>query len=724
MGNLAKEIAKEQTVVDEIYRVLDDTRQRYRLRQREAEALGGKGTPQNLTERDAFAAHFGDQAARLEEVDDRLVFGRLDAEGETSRYIGRVGLRNQSDQQVLVDWRARAALPFYQATPAHPMGITRRRHIATKLRQVVGIEDELLDQQASEGTVLQGEGALMAALSKARDGQMGDIVATIQAEQDQVIRYEGNGMLVVQGGPGTGKTAVALHRAAYLLYAKRQQLEKSGVLIIGPSKTFLRYIERVLPALGETGVVYQTIGTLFPSVKTTLRDSEKVAALKGDLRMQFVARALVDDLERLPQTDQVLVVNGRKLPFTRELVSQAMDQARASGKPHNEAWVTYANYLVDALTDIYLSQGGSEDDRGWVREDIRSSLDVRRAVNLCWLPATAQTLLERLYASMPRLRRFFNETHARLLYREKGSPWTVEDVPILDELAELLGVHEDAAAARKKKEARAAKAAELALAQAAISNQHLGGGLVDADMLVERASEEGETTSLARRASADRTWTYGHVVVDEAQELSPLAWQMLLRRCPTHSFTVVGDLAQRSAQSQAKSWSQLLGAAARALEKEAVLTISYRTPKTIMDLANRVIQENGRPLPFETTPVREVEDCLEITQVPASQVRHRLEQIVAEETELLRRRYGIDQGQLAVICDEGDLELVHNWLGAQRCELSLVTPSGAKGLEYDSVILLEPAHMLKRSVGGLYVALTRPTYRLRVVHAFDLPAGF
>lgn len=302
------EIAKEQTFVDRAYKTLDEMRVYYRRRQDEV-AAEMSSNPSARADRDALAAHYGDEATRLESVENRLVFGVLDLEDGTSFHIGRVGLRdfdatdaetpalgitpalspteNPPDttletpaasekleekpgegvsRQLLVDWRAKVAQPFYQATAVAPMGVWKRRHVATSLREVVGVEDELLasgaDTDAAQTASLQGEGALMAALSRARSGQMSDIVSTIQAEQDRVIRSDLNAFLVVQGGPGTGKTAVALHRAAYLLYAHRDQLDSQGVLVIGPNHTFLRYIERVLPALGETGVVSLTIGEL------------------------------------------------------------------------------------------------------------------------------------------------------------------------------------------------------------------------------------------------------------------------------------------------------------------------------------------------------------------------------------------------------------------------------------------------------------------------------
>lgn len=237
----------EQDFVDSAYARLDTLRDSYRERQRRAHATHGVGNAQAWTERDAISSHLGDVAARLEGVEDRLVFGRLDMTDGEVHHIGRVSLSRESGTPLLIDWRAPAAMPFYQATAVTPLSVVRRRHITTRARRVLAVEDELLDASGGSGLDLQGEGALMSALGKARDGRMGDIVATIQAEQDRVIRARQRGLIVVQGGPGTGKTAVALHRIAYLLYAERERLERSGVLLIGPSRIFLRYIEQVLP---------------------------------------------------------------------------------------------------------------------------------------------------------------------------------------------------------------------------------------------------------------------------------------------------------------------------------------------------------------------------------------------------------------------------------------------------------------------------------------------
>jgi DNA helicase IV len=281
------ELERERAVVAELYERLDAVRAdtAERLDRVRRESVGGNH--QARSERDAFAQLYEDQLVQLREVDARLVFGRLllehPVDGTDHRYIGRIGLRDDDQRSLLIDWRAQQAGAFYQATASERMGVRARRHLTMSGRQVLRVDDEVFDESLldSEGSAeaVQGEGALLAALSAQRTGRMHDIVATIQAEQDRIIRSDLRGALVVQGGPGTGKTAVALHRAAYLLYANRQRLSASGVLVVGPSTAFLRYIEAVLPSLGETGVVMQTLGELFPGVEATTEDAPEAARL-------------------------------------------------------------------------------------------------------------------------------------------------------------------------------------------------------------------------------------------------------------------------------------------------------------------------------------------------------------------------------------------------------------------------------------------------------------
>lgn len=747
----AGEIAAEQSFVDRAYARLDDLRTGYREEQRAVHASHGVGNAQGWTEREAISAHLGDMATRLEHVEERLVFGRLDTEAGDTHYVGRTSLSEPEGQPLLIDWRAPAARPFYQATAVDPQGVVRRRHITTRRRTVVALEDELLDAGANAATTmtLQGEGALMSALNRARDGRMGDIVATIQAEQDAVIRADGTGLLVVQGGPGTGKTAVALHRAAYLLYTERERLERSGVLLIGPSRVFLRYIEQVLPSLGESGVVSLTLGDLVPGIHARANDTEAVAEAKGHPGWAPLLERTVRDLQRLPEGDQVLRVWNRTVTLRRKDVIEARTHARRTGKPHNVARDTFALDLIDLLARRIVVEAGdatdassvdAEDMRMWTQE-IRASVDARRAINLAWMPTPATTLLERLYARPELLR----ETNRRSgtpvpehllarVERPRGSALTIQDVPLLDELEEHLGTS-NALADEAARVRAAVEAEEIARAREALESQGLGGGIVTAEMLAESARGWSEVAPLAERAAADRSWSYGHVVVDEAQELSPMAWRALMRRCPSRSFTVVGDLDQKRGHGRPTTWADALGPAARALAAEHVLTVSYRTPGALTRLAEDVMRRAGEPVLHPLTAVREVEGAYRLTRVAdggrtstsrSGPLWEAVEEAVAASLARLDAEAGEGEGRVAVIVGQ---RRAHDWgadtegyAGLEQ-RVSLIGAVGAKGLEFDHVVLVEPAEVLADGPGDLFVALTRATQHLHVVAAGELPEG-
>lgn len=724
-------IAHEQGFVDRAYQILDENRTRYRRSQREVEAQGAWGTPQARTERDALAAHYGDQAMRLEQIEDRLVFGRIDTGAEETYYIGRTGLADEDGSRLLVDWRAPAALPFYQATAADPKGLVRRRHISTHLRKVRALEDELLDADLAreKGLRFQGEGALMSALSEAREGRMSDIVATIQAEQDAVIRAESKGIIVVQGGPGTGKTAVALHRAAYLLYQDRERLERAGVLVIGPSRVFLRYIEQVLPSLGETGVVSLTMGSLLPGLQTTLLDPTDVTAAKGDMAWVPTLRAAVRDLQRLPDRDVKLTFGARSAVLSREAVQAARTRARRSGRPHNQARDGFALELIEHLVKQLAGSDPDPDTLQWWREDVRGSREARREINLCWMPTKPTDLLERIYsrpALLERINRGLSGEQRELVARPKGSPWTVADVPLLDELEELLG-YSQALRQQQDRQRQQQEEAEIERAQESLDNQQLGGGIVSAQVLADRAQGPRDLVPLAEKARADRSWAYGHIVVDEAQDLSPMGWHALLRRCPSLSFTVVGDLDQRRGPDRPTTWEKTLGPAARGLSEEFWLSISYRTPRSITELAQGVLAEIGDPVKFPIVSAREVEDALASTWVTGAsdrELRLAVDETVLEELSWLDEVAGAGAGRIGVLLDErraaawgADLE----GTASLDDRVSFLSVTAAKGLEFDTTILVEPAAVLAGGPGDLFVAMTRSTRRLHAVHTLPLP---
>ena len=735
-------VAEEQEFVDRAYSRLDQLRSQYREQRQKIDANHGVGNAQGWTERDALATHFAELSSRLDNVEERLVFGRLDMKDHATHYIGRISLLDEHSSPLLVDWRAPISAPFYQATAQEPLGVVRRRHIATRARSVTSVEDELLDvdQAQHQGLTLQGEGALMSALSSARSGRMGDIVATIQGEQDRVIRASDRGILVVQGGPGTGKTAVALHRAAYLLYTQRERLERSGVLIIGPSRTFLRYIEQVLPSLGESGVVQMTIGDIVPGLSAQDDDPVDIAAIKGRAAFSRILREAVRLIPRLPDRDQVLQVWNRRVTLRIKDVQEALSRARRSGRPHNVARESFAMGLMELLAGRLIVEAGDasstadidpDDLRTWMSE-IRDSVDARRAINLAWMPTQAPAFLRKLW-SRPDLLAQANRKAGtplsvedlNLLYRTQDQPLTISDIPLIDELEELLGTL-DLASAQKRRAEEQREKEERERANEALKATGLGGGIVTADMLMRQTQEAPSLRPLAERARADRSWTYGHIVIDEAQDLSPMAWRCLLRRCPSRSMTVVGDLDQKRGHRRPHSWKQALGPAARAFSEEFVLSISYRTPRALTRIAQAVLAQHGTPVLYPMEAVRDVPDCYQVSHTYNDSLRDCVSQVVSTMEERLDREEGEGKGRICVIVPDTQAQLWHaDESGASALDqrVSYLTAAGSKGLEFDSVVVVEPRDILDQGSGDLFVALTRATHDLHAITTTQLPRG-
>ncbi|HEY8912306.1 HelD family protein [Lacisediminihabitans sp.] len=737
------ELQREQEYVGSLYARLDALKREAELQLDAVRLLDVGGNHQGRSERDTFARIYEDRIVQLREVDERLAFGRLELEpndedgDDVLRYIGRIGLRDKDLQPILLDWRVPQASAFYQATAATPLGARARRHLLSKARNVIRIEDEIFDATLleSDTTELQGEGALLAALTAQRTGRMSDIVATIQAEQDRIIRSDLGGVLVVQGGPGTGKTAVALHRAAYLLYSHRDRLKNSGVLIVGPSRSFLQYIEAVLPSLGETGVVLASVGQLYPGVEATREDAPAVAALKGKAFMAGLIARAVKSRQRVPSEPQELDVNGDRLTLDPQLIQNAMNRAREGGKPYNEARVTFVKNALGALSREWLAQlkanGNSmdESDLPMLREDLRSAEDVRVALNTAWLPLTPQKLLQDLYARpqwLAELTPRWTAEQRTLLRRARDAEFTIADIPLLDEAAEHLGEYNLVDAAQKREQKQQRKR-DIENAEAAIQNMDVK-GQVNAKDLADNFAELGDRATTAERAAVDRTWTYGHVVVDEAQELSPMQWKLLLRRGPLRSFTIVGDIAQAASAAASSSWLTALdpllaGSAEGDRWRLEELTVNYRTPSQIAASAESMAVAHGLPV----TPSRAVR----ASEWPI--------EVLTDAVEAVRRERDLDAGGTLVVIvpetgiDELGVRLAEEFgaavgLGAQGLtrDIALMTPQDAKGLEFDSVIVVDPAGIVaasERGAGALYVAMTRATQRLYLVADGDLPAG-
>ncbi|WP_143168503.1 RNA polymerase recycling motor ATPase HelR [Amycolatopsis australiensis] len=707
-----EELRDERAYVAALYERLD--RERAVAQARYHGALGQTGlTP---GERETDVSCRSREAARLDVADNGLCFGRLDAvSGETS-YIGRIGLFDAENdyEPFLLDWRAPAARPFYVATAARPENVRRRRQFHTMGRRVVDFTDEVLGRPSAGD---RGDAALLAAVNAPRGEGMRDIVATIQAEQDEIIRLGHAGVLVVEGGPGTGKTAVALHRVAYLLYTQRERMSRSGVLVVGPSPVFLDHIGRVLPSLGESDVVFMTPGDLVPGLRVTAEDAPEVARVKGSLKILDVLKAAVADRQQVPGEPVPVELADVTVALDADVASEARRAARESGLPHNEARPVFREHVMAILAGRAVTKIGAgwltPEDRGaWadLRADVLDELAEHEALAAVlgglWPELTPETLLAPLYMSPRRL-----ETAGAdpALFRADGAAWTVSDVPLLDELAGLLGrdVSAERAADRRQAEEEAEYAAGvmdvLKLDREELDEDVLlvAENLLDAVELAERFVER-DTRDLAERAAADRDWTYGHVVVDEAQELSEMDWRVLMRRCPSRSFTIVGDLAQRRNAAGATAWGPMLAPYVADRWVYRQLSVNYRTPAEIMAVAGALL---GRFAPDVRPP----------ESVRASGARPWARRVADGE---------LHEAVAEFVRDEAGREGTSVVIGPPGVP-GAVPPSATKGLEFDAVLVVEPERILAggaRGAAELYVALTRATQRLGVLHRDPLPA--
>jgi DNA helicase IV len=766
------EIGQEQRYVSMLYGKLDHLREQTPQRMAPVLRQSG-GTHQARSEREAAVARYTEQLARYKAVENGLCFGRLDFHDSDRRYIGRIGLFDEDNgyEPLLLDWRAPAARPFYLATAVSPDGVRRRRHIRTRRREVIGLDDEMLDlssADAAESDPITGETALLAALNATRTGRMRDIVETIQAEQDRVIRSELNGVLVVQGGPGTGKTAVALHRAAYLLYTYRQQLSTRGVLIVGPNTTFLRYISQVLPSLAETGVLLATLGGLYPGVTAHRPEPPEVAEIKGRPVMVDVLAAAVQDRQRVPEWDQPIEIEYERETYRldRAMCVAARERARRSGKLHNLARPLFAVEIVHALTQQVAERIGTdpfafedlggddapndpnlldEVDTADIRRDLTEHPAVLAALDWMWPILTPQQLVAGLFASDDRLAAAapqLTDGERALLRRALRGGFAPADVPLLDEAAELLGQDDSAAAAAAERD----RQARIAYAQGALD---IAAGsvsfefedepeseilevtdLLDADLLAER-HEDPERLSTAQRAAADRKWAFGHVIVDEAQELSPMAWRLLMRRCPSRSMTIVGDVAQTGDLAGVASWRQMLEPYVADRWRLAELTVNYRTSAEIMDVAAGVLAGIDPTLEPPSSP-RRTGVRPWARPVEPDDLGDSLVEAVRAESAL------VGDGRLGVLVPAGRAAELGRLVAAAVpgvavgeqpdlvSRVVVLTVRQAKGLEFDSVLVVDPERIVAESPRGrsdLYVALTRATQRLGVLHMGALPDG-
>ena len=540
-----QELRSEREYVAGLYARLDADRTRA---QGEYDAALG-GTGGSPMERDVQVRASAKRVKRLHVADDGLCFGRLDGSDGGPSYIGRIGLFDEQNEfePVLLDWRAPAARPFYTATAVTPEGMTRRRQFHTRGRRLLDFTDETFGRPAAGE---RGDAALLAAVNAPRGEGMRDIVATIQAEQDEIIRLDHAGVLVIEGGPGTGKTVVALHRVAYLLYTQRDRMERHGALVVGPNPAFLDHIARVLPSLGETDVVFSTPGGLLPGLHATAEDAPAVARIKGSLGILDVLAAAIADRRRVPEEPIPIELEDVTGRIDAGTAGWARDEARASGLPHNEARPVFDEIVTYVVVERAVSRIGQgwlsrsddaarDDLRSQVRRELAEHKGFRAALDELWPILTPETLLGPLYSSADRLRAAGADPS---LWRADGEAWTVSDVPLLDELIDLLGRDKasddaDRAAAARERAAEqeyAAGVLDVLKLDREEMDEDIGlaaENLLYAEDLADRFVE-ADTRELAERAAADRDWTYRHVVVDEAQELSEMDWRVLMRRCP------------------------------------------------------------------------------------------------------------------------------------------------------------------------------------------------
>ena len=712
------DLEAEQAYFDLAHACLDTARERATMAT-SVFRTGRGGTTQARFEREAMLEATLARLTKLNIGDRSLVFGRIDPAGTGERfYIGRVGLWDSDHDPILVDWRAPVAEPFYRATGREPLGLERRRHFASRGSTLLGIEDEFFGDKAAIGLDLAdrdfdgaagppgdgrldgrpGSSALIASLEAARTGRLSDIVATIQGEQDRVIRAGMPGVLVVQGGPGTGKTVVALHRAAYLLYTHRFPLESQGVLVVGPNRLFLAYIEQVLPSLGEAGVEQAVLADLLsPAVRVAGLDNEAVGRIKGDPRMAGVVRRAVRDRRRRLRHDLTVGYELQRLRLTVEQSAEIVADASRRIRKHNAGRRVVEESFFAALA----ASARQSVDPAEVRDSISNRIEVREALEWMWPVLTPAHLVNDLYGSKALLRSAaggrLSEDEIEQLHRPRAQhasevTWSFQDAPVLDEARALLGY---------------------------------------------RPGHREE----------DAVLTYGHIVLDEAQDLSPMELRMIARRSLNGSMTVVGDIAQATGSWAHDGWESVLeGLPDRRPARRVELTLGYRIPAPAMALANRVLPY-AAPGAVPPSTVRTSGDEPRIVACGAAAagsgpalgrpsgrevaaLGETLAEVVAEE------QGEVGEGNVAVIVPDSlhellrielkDRSVVFGGPGRSGLEqqVTLVPVRLVKGLEVDAAVVVEPARIVAEECQGirsLYVALTRATRRVTVVHAEPLP---
>ncbi|MFK4690196.1 HelD family protein [Streptomyces pristinaespiralis] len=749
-----REIGVEQEHLDQVYRRLEEKIHEAEFLMNDAAKRGQVGTPGALAERDAQVFRAGVHLNRLNNEFEDFLFGRIDllhgkdgrkgpdgaftsvepaddavrpdntAEIGETLHIGRIGVLDSDYAPLVIDWRAPAAAPFYRSTPVDPGRVVRRRVIRSKGRKVLGVEDDLMRPELTatlNGQTLPvvGDGALMAALGQARSHTMRDIVASIQAEQDLVIRAPAASVTYVEGGPGTGKTAVALHRAAYLLYQDRRRYA-GGILIVSPTPLLVAYTEGVLPSLGEEGqVAIRAVGSLVDGVEATVYDEPAVARVKGSSRMLKVlrnaARGALEMPDTTPRDGQLsfgeepaaapgtpsrlrVVAFGRRLELEADELRRIRHNVLGGSAPVNLLRPRARRLLLDAL---YAKSGAAGRHPGdpELAAELRSSFDEDVTgedsfiafLDAWWPELTPRAVLAAM-GDERRLgrwaRRVLNPGEVRRLARSlRRDALSVHDVALLDELSTLLGTP---ARPRKRRE------------------------LDPLDQLtgLEELMPQREETQRERaeRLAAERT-EYAHVIVDEAQDLTPMQWRMVGRRGRHATWTVVGDPAQSSWSSPeeaAEARDEALGSRPR---RRFELTVNYRNPAEIAELAATVLHlampGMRSPSAVRSTGVRPrfavLPDGGDLADAVRAEAERLLEQV---------------DGTVGVVVAMNRREQAARWLAGLGERVVALGSLEAKGLEYDATVVVSPAEIADESPAGLrvlYVALTRATQQLTVV---------
>ncbi len=704
LDTATREVAAEQAFVDEVYAQLKRSAASAKALATEGHSRGRLGHEGGLVERDAMVFQAAKRLASLDAAHEGLVFGRLDMRPEVThepRYIGRIGLRDDNHDVLLIDWRAPAAAVFYQATHSEPQGVVRRRILRSRGETVLGVEDDLLDGTIETNLPIVGEGALMAQLTRARDRSMHSIVATIQAEQDRAIRAPSRGVVVISGGPGTGKTVVALHRAAYLLYADRRRYETGGVLVVGPSGVFMKYIERVLPSLGETAVALRSLGEVVDGVHASRRDDPAVAEVKGSAAMAELLRRTARQAVpgspreyRVFYRDDVIVMGRRELGAVRR-------QLLANGT-RNRSTTKVASTLIDHMWRQVRGERARERTKEDFAETMRDDDSFTEFVASWWPVLDAATVLGWLREPefLGRVADgVLDAESVRLLAKSWADDLSVEDVPLVDELRYLLG---DPPIVSDPDE-DPLFGIDATVSELVLSTEREWGGPRGWQPPTNRVEDDG----------------YAHVLIDEAQDLTPMQWRMVGRRGRTATWTIVGDPAQSSWPDPAEAEA----ARAEALGTKEIhsfhLSKNYRNSAEIYAFA----ADYARSVDLNA----DLPEAVRSTGVPPRVVSaDDLEVAVGDEVVALAAEVEGTVGVVASVARQGELrrwlaarpELTDDLTGGAQARVVVLTGLETKGLEFDGIVVVEPAEIEAESSTGratLYVVYTRATQVMTVV---------